>query len=497
MTGSGLGGGLLAGIFDRPSTSSIVLVAFLAMLGWGWHVRCTLVSRPRGWPLPDTDRRPADLGVPEPPAVVALLTNGFDTPDVAVSATVLDLAARGWVRFVTVDGELAIVTRGSGAEGDRLAPFEQQVLNHLRSRAVDDLVSAGTLAISQGRLDRAWWRRFRRSVADVGSTSGWCVRRYRPIDVAPTAAAAVLGLVVAWTSARGGEEVALADSWVARLVWSSAIGGHLALAWRSAERASGSAQVPTEAGGERAAAWLAYRARLAARIPGSASVLATSAQLEALSHACVMGVATQVLDQVPVVAEDHRTAWSEAGGTAHRVSVAYPARPGYGQHPIKVGVAGLAIGLGTRWVQGFLVRVGDEEALTSVLDRFPGRVDLFTSLADVLAAACWIPILWAGWAVLAGAIDTVATRERSGVIVRARRPAEVLPPAVVSVLRPFSERDRFSTYLAVDDGRRPRIVAWLADERSAAPQGTQARVRATPLLGYVRSSEPIGTSTRT
>ena len=35
-----------------------------------------------------------------------------------------------------------------------------------------------------------------------------------------------------------------------------------------------------------------------------------------------------------------------------------------------------------------------------------------------------------------------------------------------------------------------------ANERSAAPQGSQARVRATPLLGYVRASEPIGTATR-
>ena len=81
-------------------------------------------------------------------------------------------------------------------------------------------------------------------------------------------------------------------------------------------------------------------------------------------------------------------------------------------------------------------------------------------------------------------------------MVRARRPSSVLPPLVANALRPFAERDRFSTYLAVDDGKRRHVWAWLANERSAAPQRAQARVRATPLLGFVRSSEPVGTATR-
>ena len=114
----------------------------------------------------------------------------------------------------------------------------------------------------------------------------------------------------------------------------------------------------------------------------------------------------------------------------------------------------------------------------------------------MLAVVCWLPIMWGAWAIVAGAVDSIATRERLGAVVRARRPVEVLPPLLVSVVKPFAERDRFSTYLAVDDGKRTWVTAWLAGERSAAPQGAQARVRATPLLGYVRSSEPVGTATR-
>ncbi len=120
---------------------------------------------------------------------------------------------------------------------------------------------------------------------------------------------------------------------------------------------------------------------------------------------------------------------------------------------------------------------------TSLLDRVPGQIDLIQSLATVLAVLCWFPLLWAAWSILAGAIDSVATRVRIGLVVRTRRPSDVVPYS--NILNPFADRDRFSTYLAVDDGRRASVVAWLATERTSAPQGAQARVRATPLLGFV------------
>jgi hypothetical protein len=59
---------------------------------------------------------------------------------------------------------------------------------------------------------------------------------------------------------------------------------------------------------------------------------------------------------------------------------------------------------------------------------------------------------------------------------------------------PFGFRDRIEWFMAVDDGRRSSVVAWIADERSAAPQGARARVVATGALGRVRSSEPVGTA---
>ena len=498
MPGASLTTPSIAAILDRPSTGTLTVAIVVGAVGWLLHGYFYWSKRPRllepiGTKRPD----PIDGGALEPPAVVALLTNGYEVPRSAVTATALDLAARGWIRLTTSDGELVVVTRGAAQAGDTLQPFEQQVMNHLAARAFNDVTSAGTLAASHHRLDRRWWQRFRRSVAARAQELGLSHPRYSAVELAPPAACAAVALIALWMSVRGGAETAISDSWKSRTLWFVVLGGVGFLAWRTLERVLGSAQTPTDGGLQRTARWMGHRRRLRERIPEHASVLGSPAQQVALAHGAVMGVSEQVLDQLPAAPEDHRHAWSEAGGTPHVVAVRYPMRPGYGQHPLRVGIAGIVVFFLFRWLQGFLGRVSDGEALESLLERVPGQIDLIERIAEVLSVLCWAPILWGVWAMIAGAVDSIATRERVGAIVRARRPTEVVPPLLANVVKPFAERDRFSTYLAVDDGRRPLVTAWLANERSAAPQGAQARVRATPLLGYVRSSEPIGTATRT
>lgn len=484
--------------FDRPSDGSLTTIFVIAAIGWALHWWAERSTRPpRTEPHHDQRPQPLEGGAYETPALVGLLTNGYEVPETAITATVLDLASRGWLRFSSLDGELIVITKASANAGDSLRPHEQQVLNHLASRAFNDYISAGTLAASRSRLDRSWQRRFARSVVSTSTAYGLSVRRYTPLQIGPPAAAALIGLYVAWNAARPGDEVAIADSWAARGLWLAAIGTIGLLIWHTVDRATGSAQRPTELGAGRTAAWLGFRRRLRDRIPSNASAIASPPQQQALAQAVVMGVAEHIGDQLPVAPRSHRLAWSEAGGTPHTVRVRYPLRPGYGQHPLKIGAAGLVVLLLARWLQTFLRRVSEGESLQSLLERLPGQVDLVETIAEILSIVCWIPILWALWAVVAGAIDSVATRERIGSVVRARRPAEVLDPTVMSIVRPFAERDRFTTYVAVDDGNRASVGAWLASERNSAPQGAHARVRATPLLGYVRSSEPVGTATRT
>jgi hypothetical protein len=442
------------------------------------------------------DRRPdpIDGDAFETPAVVALLTNGFRVPASAITATTLDLAARGWVRLAVVDDELVVVTRGQGRAGDSLRPYEQQMLSHLMSRAFNDVSSAGTLAMSQHRLDHRWRTRFGHAVAAHAQSLGLCTRRFEWGAVVPGAIASAVALIALTYSVTRGTDVAIEDSWQSRGLALLVLLATVGLAWATFDRATSHVQRPTAAGTARAIEWMSYRRRLRARIPATATVLAAPQQQSTLALACVMGVAEQVHDQLPVAAEDARFAWSEAGSRPHIARIHYPIRPGYGQHPIKVALIGVVVLVLARWLQGFLRGVADGDRLTSLLERVPGQVDLIESLATVLAALCWLPLLWAAWSILAGAIDSVATRVRIGLVVRTRRPSDVVPYS--NILNPFADRDRFSTYLAVDDGRRASVVAWLATERTSAPQGAQARVRATPLLGFVRSSEPVGTATR-
>ncbi len=484
---------------NRPATPFLVasVVAVGIALFALWNASTT--TRP-ATPVAQGSKRPDGLDVDgkqmlEPPAVVALLTNGYVVPPSACAATLLDLAARRWARFGHNDGELVVVTNSPAGASDALRGFEQQVLNHVVARSLGGACSAGTLAASQYRLGRRWWRRFDADVVKVSQELGLTEPRYSSQALVPPAIASAVGLLLALGSWRRGDAtVDLADSYLSRFVLLVTMIGSGFVLWQTLDRWRGSAQVPTELGERRAAAWIGYRSRLRSRIPERATVLAAPAQQLALAHGLVMGVAEHVNNQIPVAPEDDRNAWSEAGGTPHVVKVWYPLRPGYGIHPLLVLGVGAITMIVSFLLRRFLQRVADGDALTSLIGNVADQAGLIEGFASVLAWLMIVPLLISLWAIVAGIIDSVATRERTGVIVRTRHPAAVVP--LPRLLQPLAERDRYAVFLAIDDGRRKRISSWIANERTAAPQGAQARVRATPLLGYVRSSEPIGTGAR-
>ena len=223
-----------------------------------------------------------------------------------------------------------------------------------------------------------------------------------------------------------------------------------------------------------------------------ASAGAANSTSRALAYAAALGLAERAADELPIVPEDDRLAWSNATGEWHVVRVRYPFRPGYGRHPALMLAVGLAVGAGLIALQQFLLRIARGDALQGIIDDFPDQADLIQDAALVLAAAVIVPMIWMAWLVIAGSFDLFSTVERQGVVVRARRPQRVVP--FPRLLRPLARRDRFALFIAVDDGRSDRVSAWLSNERTAVPQGARARVKATPVLGYVRKSEPIGTT---
>lgn len=482
---------------DRPAVAPLLVALVLVAAGWAFHFWARWSTRPAR-PVATGNAKPVALPgeAIESPAVVALLTNDFEVPATAITATLLDLAAKGWIRLAVANGEIIVVTRPQSSSLEALLPFEQHVYNHARARAFNDVTSANTLAASRDRLDEAWRARFARAVAESAQQFELTYPRYGTYRWSPVAGAAgMAGVALLW-SWSAADDVDLADSWRPRLLWLMAVVASIGLGLATFRRVRQAAQLPTRAGLERSGAWLGYRSRLQQRIPVSASVIGKPDQQRALGLAVCMGVATQVQLELPVAPDEPRRAWSDAGGTAHTVRVRYPLRPGYGQRPLKVLAVGAVGGIAVALLRDYLGKIADGEALASLLANSPGQVDLFRRLAEALAVLCLLPLALALWAVVAGLIDSLATRERVGVVVRTRHPAEVIPASIASLVKPFAGGGDYATYLAVDDGTRGTVTAWVADGRTAAPEGAQARVRATPLLGYVRSSEPVGTSTR-
>ncbi|RLE25993.1 MAG: hypothetical protein DRJ50_01830, partial [Actinobacteria bacterium] len=78
----------------------------------------------------------------ESPAVVSLLTNDANVTAAAFRATLIDLAARGWLRILPPDDrddELARVRPAASAyKGDSLLPHERLVLQHVMARFTTD-----------------------------------------------------------------------------------------------------------------------------------------------------------------------------------------------------------------------------------------------------------------------------------------------------------------------------------------------------------------------
>jgi len=294
---------------------------------------------------------------------------------------------------------------------------------------------------------------------------------------------------------RSGADDAVEDSLLPRALGALVGVAMAAVLWRLIRRARSLAQRPTGEGLRRAAHWVSLLAWMEPRgFEGASSGTANNAT-RALAYAAALGLAERACDELPVVPEDDRLAWSNATGEWHVVRVRYPFRPGYGRHPALMLVVGLVLASALFFLHRLLMDVARSEALQGLVEDFPDQAGVIERVALVAAAIVLVPLAWAIWLAVAGSFDLFSTIRRQGVIVRARRPQRVLP--FPRLLAPLARRERFALFIAVDDGRSDRVGAWLANERTAVPQGARARVHATPVLGYVRKSEPIGTTRTT
>jgi hypothetical protein len=142
---------------------------------------------------------------PEPPAVVNALVERFrPTPD-AVAATLLDLAARGWLTLEQIEPDRYVCRlRGKEVAGAELLPFELRVLDLVQRTAVDGVAQVRDLAAKTDASTVRFWALFAAEVrldvqqrglgtmtpaGDIGGTITWGLAWMVPLVLAPSVVA--------------------------------------------------------------------------------------------------------------------------------------------------------------------------------------------------------------------------------------------------------------------------------------------------------------------
>ncbi len=437
-----------------------------------------------------TEPRDVDAGPPtldlvgdEPPAVVALIAGDWELSRDAVTATVLDLAARRhvaieWIApatFLRVRDHSAV----AGADADALTDYEQQVLAHLRSlsdETSDGMVPAAALTTGPEATATQWWRRFEKAVTADARARGLSRARWAAgARAALMAWAVVVGVTVgiAATSLPRdntdddpvGTAIALG---VAAVVVLGLVTGRL-----RGER-------DTVAGRVAAARWLGVRTMLAddptfaVQPPAAVAVWG-----RLMSYGAAMGVTATAAETLPLGTESERHAWSPVGDRWRPVSIRYPdvLPPGYGRHPLLVAFVGLlAAGL------GFVVGPGAIAVARSLLEGaadFAGEDTVPWGVRLVAGLVVGV-VVTAATVVAIGGLSMLVTGIAD--LVRPRRQVE---GRVLRVRERGDDDDRY-WHVAVDDGTTDRVRAWRVGTRPAVAQGDTVRAAVSRWLAHVQ-----------
>jgi hypothetical protein len=476
------------------STFAFVALTVLAAL-WLWIAAALRIMyrprRPREGPMTTELRN-------EPPAIVNLLTHDWVVTPSAAAATVLDLARRRVIEIVQISPERDIVQlRRQPRETADLLPYERQVFDHLRRRAVDGVVPAAALTTGPATASDAWWTRFRRAVEKDARRRGLSQRRFPPAVV--TGLGVSVGVLVLWLL------IAVsvtkdADPGTGPKLWSvlAAI-GVVGVAVLTAARFDRYRQRDTDTGLVAASHWLGVRRGYAEvgsydELPPAAVVLYE----RHLAYAAAMDAARRSVARLPLSAEDDRRGWSHHGGRWRQVVVDYPTRRiGWGIGP------GRAIVTGLLWTATLaipiyvLARVGT--SLRADLEDFarsagqvsdPASSVYDETMADRLALAVTVIIAVALIALAVHAVVRGGTRLVRGLLDAGQ---ELLVVGTVVRRRTWPRRRGTEEievhWIAVDDGSGDHVRAFVVRAPLAAPvqQDDLVELRATPYLGFVRS----------
>jgi hypothetical protein len=462
-----------------------LIVAGIAL--GAWLVLFLVVAAATMPKLPDAGPETMDLG-PESPAVANFLVNRCAVTTSALSATLVDLAARDHLAIENIGGGEDLVRLRSGGDGTRNA-YETEVLDLVRERARNDTVPAAELSLGYGDKADGWWKDFRRTVLDDARALGLVRRRFNRVQQVLLAATlavpfsfAGVAFEVYGTAERaagkkmdaGGGMVAAGLLWVGAL----AVGARVLRGWR-----------PTASGKDATARWLGVRDFLNRDESFRETPPAGVAIWERLlAYGVALGVAHGTDAALPIGPTRDDEGWSPYRGLWRQVRIVYPKRFRYGESPARAAVMSVLL-LAAFALVGIVVARTFVPAIADSLD---------TLVNGDNSSGGWI--IAAVSLVLLGPVLFVATRLVQSIVTLQRALADVGKQEtsegyVVRVPWHFvSDNDGGGSwqptgYTAVDDGHSDEVRA-LRFYDTSVREGQIVRVTVTPRMRHVLEMKP-------
>jgi hypothetical protein len=468
---------IVAGL-ERSQAAAALGISAAGALGL-WLIVIALLAVVTRTKQPEPQPAGLEFGGDEPPAVVNMLASGWKVRGEALSSTLVDLAARRIIDFErATDGRLLVRPRQHAAE---LTAYERQVLDLVERAASNGVIPVDALTAGTDDQAKSFHKSFAKAVTADARRRGLSRNRWSP---AMTALVGVLALMPALLAA--GALVALPDAHnsssssddnpvgafigIALLGW-----GALMWLFRSLR-----AERDTPNGLRTAGRWLGLRENLEA--DGTFPSLPPNAVAiwdRYLSYAVALGVAATTERSIPLGAESDTEAWSSLGGRWRIVRVRYPQRvpPGWGRPPWKNAFIGLFSAVVAGAIGWFLVpAVYDAQAdLLEDATTQDHRIAMGVSVGiAVIAFVLAVIVLRGIWMFVLGLADLRRSRTIEGRVLR---------------VRTRNER----TYVAVDDGTKDHVAAWVTT--TSVRQGTDVCTKVAARVGYVRQIDVIGVGT--
>lgn len=483
---------------EPADATPLALAAGITLVAWFVLAGVVLAStRPT---LPPPGPATSELG-PEPPAVANLLTHRCHVTATAVSATLLDLAARRVldVDQVAPDTYLCRLYAHRSDTGP-LTRYEAKVLDLVRGKATEDgTVATGELSLGHSQQADRWWKDFTKQVVDDARTRGLVRRRFGRLPAVLVSATLLVpfllggaALEVLATVAREAGSTAESDEaggamLTALVAWAFVLTVAAARlrAWRE-----------TDAGRAAAAHWLGFRAHVGqTELLMEAPPAAVVVWGRNLSYGVAVGACPAAARALPIGPQRDDEAWSAYGGRWREVDIEYPRRFYEGEPPLRSALLGVAW-LALTTALGFVLLRTMGPMLVDLVDTIAtedGPVWLRLVGFGGVFFGVGVPFLWCGWK-MAHAVT---------VLWRALPDLASTPLAFEGqVLRvPWhwtkvgdSRRWQPTGFTAVDPGRGD-VVRALRFQQAGVSEGDIVRVTVTPRMRHVTACEVLAEAT--